>query len=366
MKRSTTLFSLLGVLILSLCFTVGYAQCDGDNASYLYYGAKSNSPCKTGFALVIADSNGQHVTPTSAMTLPHFKGGNKAMCRYINKTMVYPVNLKNQRISGTTVVQAKVKSDSTLSDIEVVSSSGYQEFDDEALRIVKSFPNLVPSTQSCEAQDLLAQFTINFNIEEEEERDRRKAEEAENQAMQEEVEQIGPITLYFDNDYPDPRTVKETTDKQYMELYENYKVKKDEYMKKSTTAEAKSAVADFFDDEVYGGKDRLEKITKLLVKALKKDKHISFNISGFASPLAASDYNKHLSARRIESVLNYMKQAEGGFLAPYINGEKSGLSIYKNPNGEVKDNSDKNTTQGVYGLTAAKDRKIVIDNIQVR
>lgn len=366
MKRSTTLFSLLGILILSFCVTVGYAQCDGDNASYLYYGAKSKSPCKTGFALVIADSNGQHVTPTSAMTLPHFKGGNKAMCRYINKTMVYPANLKSQRVSGTTVVQAKVKSDSTLSDIEVVSSSGYKEFDDEALRIVKSFPNLVPSTQSCEAQDLLAQFTINFNIEEEEERDRRKAEEAENQAMQEEIESIGPITLYFDNDYPDPRTVKETTDKQYMELYENYKVKKNEYQQKSTTTEAKAAIASFFDDEVYGGKDRLEKITKFLVKALKKDKHISFNISGFASPLAASDYNKHLSARRIESVLNYMKQAEGGFLAPYINGEKSGLSIYKNPNGEVKDNSDKNVTQGVYGLTAAKDRKIVIDNIQVR
>ena len=365
MKRSTTLFSLLGVLVLSLCFTVGYAQCDGDNASYIY-GAKSKSPCKTGFALVIADSNGQHVAPTSAMTLPHFKGGNKAMCRYINKTMVYPANLKSQRVSGTTVVQAKVKADSTLSDIEVVSSSGYKEFDDEALRIVKSFPNLVPSTQSCEAQDLLAQFTINFNIEEEEERDRRKAEEAENKAMQEEIDKIGPITLYFDNDQPDPRTVKENTDKQYMDLYENYKVKKNEYSQKSTTADAKAAIASFFDDEVYGGKDRLEKMTSSLIKVLKKGKHVSFNISGFASPLANSDYNKHLSARRIESVLNYMKQADGGFLAPYINGEKSGLTIYKNPSGEVKDNSDKNTTQGVYGLTAAKDRKIVIDNIQIR
>lgn len=366
MKRTSTLFSLLGALVISLCFTVGYAQCDGDNASYLYYGAKSKSPCKTGFALVIADSNGQHVTPTSAMTLPHFKGGNKAMCRYISKNMVYPANLKNQRVSGTTVVQAKVKADSTLSDIEVVSSSGYKEFDDEALRLVKSFPNLVPSTQSCEAQDLLAQFTINFNIEEEDERDRRKAEKAENEAMMEELDLITPITLYFDNDYPDPRTVKETTEKQYMELYDAYKDKKNEYMQKSTTTEAKNAVAAFFDDEVLGGKDRLTEFTNFLVKALKKGKTVSFNISGFASPLANSNYNQHLSARRIESVLNYMKQAEGGFLAPYISGEKSGLNIYKNPSGEVKDNSDKNVTQGVYGLTAAKDRKIVVDNVQVR
>lgn len=366
MKRTSTLFSLLGVLILSLCVTVGYAQCDGGNSSHLYLKGKDRNTCKSGFALVIADSNGQHVAPTSAMTLPHFKGGNKAMCRYINKTMVYPVNLKNQKISGTTTVQAKVKADSTLTDIEVVKSSGYKEFDDEALRIVKSFPKMCPSTQSCEAQDLISQFTINFNIEEEEERDRRKAEDAENKAIMDEIDAIGPITLYFDNDQPDPRTVKETTDKQYMDLYESYKNKKNEYQQKSTNADAKAAVANFFDNEVYGGKDRLDKITKALVKVLKKGKYVSFNISGFASPLANSEYNKHLSARRIESVLNYMKQAEGGYLAPYINGEKSGLTIYKNPSGEVKDNSDNNAVQGVYGITAAKDRRIVIDNIQVR
>ena len=288
------------------------------------------------------------------------------MCRYISKNLVYPANLKSQRISGTTTVQAKVKADSTLTDIEVVHSSGYKEFDDEALRIVKSFPKMCPSTQSCEAQDLISQFTINFNIEEEEARDKRKAEEAENEALYKELYKITPITLYFDNDQPDPRTVKETTDKQYMDLYESYKNKKNEYQQKSTSADAKAAVASFFDDEVLGGKDRLSKMTNIIVKALKSGKHVSFNISGFASPLANSNYNQRLSARRIESVLNYMKQAEGGFLAPYINGEKSGLTIYKNPSGEVKDSSDTNAVQGVYGLNAAKARRIVIENVQVR
>ena len=288
------------------------------------------------------------------------------MCRYISKNLVYPANLKSQRISGTTTVQAKVKADSTLTDIEVVNSSGYKEFDDEALRIVKSFPKMCPSTQSCEAQDLISQFTINFNIEEEEARDKRKAEEAENEALYKELYKITPITLYFDNDQPDPRTVKETTDQQYMDLYESYKNKKNEYQQKSTNADAKAAVASFFDDEVLGGKERLSKMTNIIVKALKSGKHVSFNISGFASPLANSNYNQRLSARRIESVLNYMKQAEGGFLAPYINGEKSGLTIYKNPSGEVKDSSDTNAVQGVYGLNAAKARRIVIENVQVR
>ncbi len=366
MKRTSTLFSLLGALVLSVCATIGYAQCDGDNASFIYNPGKGKGTCKSGIALVIADANGQHVTPTSAMTLPHFKGGNKEMCRYISKTLVYPANLKRQRVSGTTTIQAKVKADSTLTDIEVVSSSGYQEFDDEALRLVKSFPKMVPSTQSCEAQDMIVQFPVNFSIEEEEERDRRAAEKAEIKALQDEIDAVSPIALYFDNDQPDPRTVKETTDKQYMDLYESYKNKKGEYSQKSAGNEAKSAIASFFDDEVYGGKERLTKVTQYIANALKKGRAVSFDISGYASPLANSNYNQRLSARRIESVLNYMKQAEGGFLAPYINGEKSGLSIYKNPSGEVKDNSDRSSTQGVYGLNAAKDRKIVIDNIKVR
>lgn len=366
MKRTSTLFSLFGVLVLSLCATMGYAQCVGSNSSYVYTPGKEKSACKTGFALVIADENGQHVTPTSAMTLPHFKGGNKAMCRFINKNKVYPANLKNQRISGTTTVQATVKADSTLTDIEVLKSSGYQEFDDEALRLVKSFPKMVPCTQSCEAQDLKVQIPINFSIEEEDQRDHRISEKAEIKALQEEIDQITPITLYFDNDQPNPRSTVETTDKQYMELYESYKTKKDEYSRKSNGTEAKSAIDNFFDSEVYGGKDRLEKVTKSIVKALKKGRNVSITISGYASPLSNSKYNQHLSARRIESVLNYMKQAEGGFLAPYITGEKSGLTIYKNPSGEVKDASDKDATQGVYGLAAAKARKIVVEHIVVR
>ena len=89
------------------------------------------------------------------------------MCRYIKKTMVYPINMKNQKISGTTVVQALVKADSTLEDIHVVSTSGYQELDDEALRIVKSFPKIVPATQSCEPIDFIVQIPVVFSIEEE-------------------------------------------------------------------------------------------------------------------------------------------------------------------------------------------------------
>ena len=84
MKSNFSSLKLVAVFTLMACFTIGYAQCDQGNV----YGQKGQ---KTGFAIVFADSTGQHVVPTAALSLPTFKGGNKAMCRYINKTKVYPV-----------------------------------------------------------------------------------------------------------------------------------------------------------------------------------------------------------------------------------------------------------------------------------
>ena len=169
MKSNFSSLKLVAVLFLTVCFTMGYAQCDKGNV----YGLKGQ---KSGIAIVKGDSTGQHVVPTAAMTLPTFKGGNKAMCRYINKTKVYPVTLKNQKISGTTTVQAKVLKDSTLTDIELVSSSGYQELDDEALRVVKSFPKMIPSTQSCEPQDMIILIPVTFVYEDEIAAEQKKAE----------------------------------------------------------------------------------------------------------------------------------------------------------------------------------------------
>ena len=353
---------MVAIFTLMACFTMSYAQCDQGNI----YGQHK---CKSGIALVIADSNGQHVAPTAAMTLPTFKGGNKAMCRYINKTKKYPVNLKNQKISGTTTVQAKVLKDSTLTDIEVISSSGYEEFDNEALRVVKSFPKMVPCTQSCEAMDMIIQIPVTFIYEEEIAADKKKAEM---EAVKKDL--VKPITLYFENDRPDPRTKTETTNSEYVELYNNYMAAKNNYVTSAgkglagaQKSNAENAVESFFNDSIQTGYDRLVKLTNYLVDALQDGQQVEFTISGFASPLSNSDYNQKLSSRRIQSVLNYMSRAHGGVLAPYINGSKPGLTIHRNPAGQV--NHTFGTTavrETVYGLQAAKDRKIVIDRITIK
>ena len=360
MKRVYNFLVLVLMLALSGTVSTTYAQCNND---VMLYGGKASGSCKKGIAVAI----GQHETPTAALSLPHFKGGNKAMCRYINKTKVYPVNLKSQRASGTAIVQAKVLADSTLTDIELVTSSGYKEMDDEALRVVRSFPKMCPATQSCTAQDMIMQIPITFSMEEEE----AKAKLAQQKEM---VRNIGPITLYFENDRPDPRTKNDYTSTEYKGLYDAYMNQMNTYVTEAgkgltgnAKTQAENEVRTFFNDSIATGYDRLQKLTNTLVDLLEEGSSVSFTISGFASPLSNNDYNMHLSKRRIESVLNYMKQANGGKLAPYINGEKSGLTIYKNPNGEVNPPEPSQAQRvTVYGLQAAKDRRIVIHNLIVK
>lgn len=360
MKRVYSFISFVLIAFLTCALSMSYAQCDQNT---FVYGSKNAGSCKKGIAVAI----GQHETPTAALSLPHFKGGFKAMCRYINKTKVYPVNLKSQRASGTAVVQAKVLADSTLTDVELVTSSGYQEMDDEAVRVVKSFPKMCPATQSCTAQDMIIQVPVTFSMEEEE----AKAKIAETKKQ---VRSIGPITLYFENDRPDPRTKQDYTSTEYKGLYDNYMNMMNKYITEagngltgSAKTQAESEVRAFFNDSIATGYNRLQKFTDAIVEVLEAGYDVSFNISGFASPLSNNDYNMHLSSRRIESVLNYMKNANGGKLAPYITGEKSGLTIYKNPKGEVA-HAETSTAQRVtvYGLQAARDRRIVIDNVQVK
>lgn len=359
MKRVYNFIVLVLVLALSGAVSTIYAQCNND---VMLYGGKGKGSCRKGIAVAI----GQHETPTAALSLPHFKGGNRAMCRYINKTKVYPINLKSQRAEGTAVVQAKVLADSTITDVELVTSSGYKEMDDEAIRVVKSFPKMCPATQSCTAQDMIIQIPIKFSMEEEE----AKEKLAEQKKL---VRNIGPITLYFENDRPDPRTKNDYTSTEYKGLYDAYMDKQNTYVAEAgkglagnAKSQAENEVRTFFNDSIATGYDRLQKLTNTIVDLLESGSDVSFTISGFASPLSNNDYNMHLSSRRIESVLNYMKQANGGKLAPYITGEKSGLTITKNPNGEVKRTESSQAQRvTVYGLDAAKDRRIVIHDLIV-
>ena len=114
-------------------------------------------------------------------------------------------------------------------------------------------------------------------------------------------------------------------------------------------------------DSVQTGYARLQLLQQYLTEAMNNGDTVELVISGFASPLHNSEYNKHLSYRRIVSLLNYLRKADNNHLTPYITGEKSGLLLHVYPEGAVNHSFETDEVrETVFGLRAAKDRKIVI------
>ncbi|MCQ2271500.1 MAG: energy transducer TonB [Bacteroidales bacterium] len=154
MKKFQTLLSAIIILCLTICTSNIYAQNCKD---------EDGSTKKGGIALTRDDENGNHNTPTAAMTYPKFKGGSKALYRYIYKNQQYPQNLKSKGVSGQTQVQFMVNADSTISNVEVFKSSGYKEMDDEAVRLIKNSPKWVPAKQDCQCIPLKTVVTVPFD-----------------------------------------------------------------------------------------------------------------------------------------------------------------------------------------------------------
>lgn len=190
-----------------------------------------------------------------------------------------------------------------------------------------------------------------------------------------------PLTLYFHNDEPNPRSTDTTTTRNYLDTYKEYismiEIYKKEYSKGLSGEDAENAQIDielFFEDYVKKGADNLEKFSELLLEALYNGFEIELTIKGFASTLAKSDYNVNLTKRRIASLKNYLHDYKNGVFNPYINNTDSSgttLSFIDIPFGEYKastlvsDNLN-DLRNSVYSRSAAFERKIEILAVSVK
>ncbi len=179
-----------------------------------------------------------------------------------------------------------------------------------------------------------------------------------------------PITLYFPNDEPDPKSFKSTTRKNYLSILKRYVLLKDEYKseyaqglesQEKALAEVKSNI--FFEKYVFSVENKLEEFTSGLLFQLEQDDTVKLLIQGFCSPLHASEYNLNLSKRRINSFKNYLLDYNHNVFQEYI--ENHQLTISEEPYGKekagrnVSDNlNDKKNS--VYSPEAAMERKIEI------
>jgi tetratricopeptide (TPR) repeat protein len=187
-----------------------------------------------------------------------------------------------------------------------------------------------------------------------------------------------PVTLYFHNDVPSPRSWDTTTQVNYMDSYVAYGAMLQTYQKEYSAGladeKAEDAMEDislFFSEYADQGVSDLNLFRDLLLEELKKGSRIKVTVKGFASPLAKSDYNVNLTKRRIVSLINYLGSYEAGVFKPYLDATASNggeLMFIEIPFGEYtssKLTSDNLQDQqnSVYSRAAALERKIEIQSV---
>ena len=196
--------------------------------------------------------------------------------------------------------------------------------------------------------------------------------------MKEQLKLLVPLTLYFNNDEPDPRTKNIVTTKNYENLFFEYSRYAQMYaneFSKGLNGDAKDAASDdimaFFGDSLETGYEHLKRFSEMLQKVLLNNETVKITFKGYCSPLASSDYNINLAKRRISSLKNYFTEYKNGWFLKYINNsnENGGKIIFEEVDIgelEVSKASDdfKDKRNSVYSPRAACERKIQILAIQ--
>lgn len=111
----------------------------------------------------------REMTGQSTLRLPEFDGGMDSLYLFMAENLEYPESLKSSKAEGTTLVQFTVGKDGEISSVSVVRSSGYPEMDEEAVRLVESFPNWKPAAKNGEIIAMKTQLPVRFVYYDEEE-----------------------------------------------------------------------------------------------------------------------------------------------------------------------------------------------------
>ena len=176
------------------------------------------------------------------------------------------------------------------------------------------------------------------------------------------IKALFPLNLYFDNDQPDPRTLKDTTTARYGTLQSTYSQQKMHYLSQADEGEERQWIEAFFEDSLAGCHAKVQQLLSFIEERLAQGQRVTLSIEGYASLLHNSDYNRHLSQRRIISFVNELKAYKGGTLRSAIS--NGWLVVKELPYGSSKAEA----TQGdaVYGRQAMLQRKVIVWDVEVR
>lgn len=178
-----------------------------------------------------------------------------------------------------------------------------------------------------------------------------------------------PLLLYFDNDQPDPRTTRTTTQQPYDRTFLEYMSRETLYLQNCKDSLEVNGMQTFFRQAVAGGYQQLIRTTEEILTHLQAGDTLTLTIYGHASLLHNSNYNLHLSERRIHSLLNFFQEYKNGALLPYFaengNGQLRFITIPKGSNESAEKRVEKGEKSSIYTLSACKERKIEIQSIEI-
>lgn len=199
-------------------------------------------------------------------------------------------------------------------------------------------------------------------------------------SIKDDILELLPLSLYFDNDHPNPRSISPTTWLTYSQTLATYLERRNEFaigfssgLSLNERKLAKESVESFFDNDVKINYKKLEAITQLTYQTLLEGSNITFKVRGFASPLTSADYNYFLTKRRINSLKNYFRQWDSGALVEFMepdSNNKVRFNIVEEAIGEatapqiVSDNPQ-DRRLSVYSPAASKERRIELVNFEI-
>ncbi len=182
------------------------------------------------------------------------------------------------------------------------------------------------------------------------------------------LEDFLPLTLFYDNDHPNPRTRRSSTTLSYEETYFSYLRREDEYYEEyAENQDEQDALAAFFEDEVVEGFERLELFSTILLEQLEADQTVEIFLKGYTSPRAQGDYNLLLGKRRVSAVRNHFQSWRDGILVRYI--DEGQLIISEVSFGETKAAASAQDERAgerlsIYSPEAARERRVEIVEIK--
>jgi TonB family protein len=95
--------------------------------------------------------------------LPVFLGGDIALLNFISTSVVYPEDAKKNNIQGRVIVKFVVKTDCTVSDVEVLKTV-YPSIDQEAVRVVNLLKFETPAKKDGKAVQVFYMIPISFTL----------------------------------------------------------------------------------------------------------------------------------------------------------------------------------------------------------